>query len=273
MMKEKNLFGLIGKKLGHSLSPEIHEKIFEGLNIKGNYSLYELDENSVSKGIESFKLLGYKGVNVTIPYKEEVIKTLDYISEDAKNIGAVNTIAFKNGRVEGYNTDYYGFGMLLEENNIIVEDKKVVVLGNGGASKAVIQYLKDKKARDIYLVSRRCKESEEVDGVHIINYEILESLNGGDVIINCTPVGMYPNIEGTPVKERIIKEFSSAVDLIYNPMETEFLALGKKNGLNIANGLLMLVGQAVKAEEIWNDISIDKDTIMKVYEFLLNNFK
>ena len=102
MMKEKNLFGLIGKKLGHSLSPEIHEKIFEGLNIKGNYSLYELDENSVSKGIESFKLLGYKGVNVTIPYKEEVIKTLDYISEDAKNIGAVNTIAFKNGRVEGY---------------------------------------------------------------------------------------------------------------------------------------------------------------------------
>ena len=272
-MKEKNLFGLIGKKLGHSLSPEIHEKIFEGLNIKGNYSLYELDEDSVIKGIESFKLLGYKGVNVTIPYKEEVIKALDYISEDAKNIGAVNTIAFKNGRLEGYNTDYYGFGMLLEENNIVVKDKKIVVLGNGGASKAVIQYLKDEKAKDIYLVSRRCKESEEINGVHIINYEMLENLDGGDVIVNCTPVGMYPNVKGTPVKERIIRGFNAAVDLVYNPMETEFLALGRKNGLNTANGLLMLVGQAVKAEEIWNDVSIDKDTIIKVYKFLINNFK
>ena len=272
-MKEKNLFGLIGKKLGHSLSPEIHEKIFEGLNIKGNYSLYELDEDSVIKGIESFKLLGYKGVNVTIPYKEEVIKALDYISEDAKNIGAVNTIAFKNGRLEGYNTDYYGFGMLLEENNIVVKDKKIVVLGNGGASKAVIQYLKDEKAKDIYLVSRRCKESEEINGVHIINYEMLENLDGGDVIVNCTPVGMYPNVKGTPVRESIIRGFNAAVDLVYNPMETEFLALGRKNGLNTANGLLMLVGQAVKAEEIWNDVSIDKDTIIKVYKFLINNFK
>lgn len=272
-MKEKNLFGLIGEKLGHSLSPEIHEKILEGLNIKGNYSLYELDKDSVVKGIESFKLLGYKGVNVTIPYKEEVIKTLDYISEDAKNIGAVNTIAFKNGRVEGYNTDYHGFAMLLQENNIIVENKRIVVLGNGGASKAVIQYLKDKKSKEIYLVSRRCKKSEEVNGIHIINYEMLEKLDGGDVIINCTPVGMYPNVDKTPVREDVIKKYSSAVDLIYNPMETKFLALGKKNGLSIANGLLMLVGQAVKAEEIWNDISIDMDTIMEVYEFLLDNFK
>lgn len=245
-------YALLGEKLSHSLSPEIHAEIFKALGIKASYTLVETSPT----GIED-ELSKYDGLNVTIPYKTEVMKYLDSLSVEAKKIGAVNTIY----EGKGYNTDYYGFGKMLEINNIPVENQVVYILGTGGASKAVYQYLKDHQAKKIIFVSRNKK------GKHIINYDVLKE-KSGDLIINTTPVGMYPKTEVSPLKRNVIKEFKFAVDLIYNPFETEFLKLAKAEGLKTTNGLYMLVGQAVKAEEIWQNRVIKDDLINKIHKIL-----
>ena len=245
-------YALLGEKLSHSLSPEIHEEIFKALGINASYTLVEVSPEGIKEEISK-----YDGLNVTIPYKTEVIKYLSEISKEAKAIGAVNTI-YGN---KGYNTDYFGFGKMLEINNIPVKNHRVVILGTGGASKAVHQYLKDHQAKEITFVSRGKV------GENIINYDTLKDVTG-DLIINTTPVGMYPNVEKSPVTQDVLKKFNFAVDLIYNPAETKFLKLAKTQGLRTTNGLYMLVGQAVKAEEIWQKKAIADDLINKIHEML-----
>jgi shikimate dehydrogenase len=169
----------------------------------------------------------------------------------------VNTI-YKN---KGYNTDYYGFGKMLEINEIPVKGQVVYILGTGGASKAVHQYLIDHHAKEVMFVSRRKR------GEHIINYDALRE-KSGDLIVNTTPVGMYPKIDESPVSKEVIKNFKYAVDLIYNPFETKFLELAKAENLITTNGLYMLVGQAVKAEEIWQNKVISDELINKIHEML-----
>ena len=148
-------YGLIGEKLSHSLSPKIHKKVFKLLSIEGGYKLFEIPKYNIKNLGLSLKTLGIKGVNVTIPYKKEVLNQLDYISNEAKHIGAINTIKLVDNKLYGYNTDYFGFGMLLEVNEIEVKDKVVVVLGNGGASKAINAYLLDNNVKKLYLVDRK----------------------------------------------------------------------------------------------------------------------
>jgi len=245
-------YALLGEKLGHSLSPEIHEEIFKTIGFKATYTLVETSTEGIKE-----EIIKYDGLNVTIPYKTEVIKYLGTLSKEAEEIGAVNTI-YQN---KGYNTDYYGFGKMLEINSIPVKDQVVYILGTGGASKAVHQYLKDHQAKKIIFVSRSKK------GKSIIDYDVLKKRTG-DLIINATPVGMYPNIKKSPVSENVIEKFKFAVDLIYNPFETEFLRLAKKEGLKRTNGLYMLVGQAVKAEEIWQGKEISDDLIDKIHNKL-----
>lgn len=245
-------YALLGEKLSHSLSPEIHEEIFKYLGIEASYALVETSPLGIKKEISK-----YDGLNVTIPYKTEVIKYLEGLSKEAEAIGAVNTI----NQNKGYNTDYYGFGKMLEINNIPVKNQAVYILGTGGASKAVDQYLKDHEAKEIIFVSRSKK------GKAMINYDALENVSG-DLIINTTPVGMYPKMNESPVSREVIKGFKYAVDLIYNPFETKFLKLAKAESLITTNGLYMLVGQAVKAEEIWQNRVIGDDLINKIYKIL-----
>jgi len=245
-------YALLGEKLSHSLSPEIHEEIFKALGINASYTLVEVSPEGIKEEISK-----YDGLNVTIPYKTEVIKDLKSLSDEAKKIGAVNTIH----RNKGYNTDYYGFGKMLEIKGIPVKDQVVYILGTGGASKAVFQYLKDHQVKEIIFVSRSKK------GKNMINYDDLIE-KSGDLIINTTPVGMYPKIDESPVIKEVIKKFKYAVDLIYNPFETKFLRLAKAEGLITTNGLYMLVGQAVKAEEIWQKRVISDDLINKIHEML-----
>lgn len=264
------LFGLIGEKLGHSISPAIHSKLYKILNMDANYDLFEIEKENLEINFKALIEKRVKGLNVTIPYKVDIMKYLDEISVEANKIGAVNTICFKNSKVIGHNTDYHGFGRMLEKNNIPVKDKKIVVLGAGGAAKAVIQYFIDNNAKDILLVSRnKERASEAFKDVKIIDYSELKALQQGDVIVNCTPCGMYPKIENSPVDENCIGEFSSAVDLIYNPKETLFLKYAREKGIKAVNGLYMLVGQAIAAEELWNDITIDEAVVDKIYNELL----
>lgn len=263
----KGLYGLLGEKLSHSFSPQIHSLIFEALEIEGHYQLFEVNKESLRDAIAGFKALKVKGVNVTIPYKVDVMKYLDDISKEGKNIGAINTICFKDGRTIGYNTDYYGFGMMMRKFNIDIEKKNVTILGTGGSAKAVLQYLIDNGARDISFATRNVEEGRnKFKDFNIVAYEEIRSLIDQDIVINCTPSGMYPKLDNSPLGKDEISRFKVAVDLIYNPRETLFLKYAREQGLQGVNGLYMLVGQAVKAEELWNCLEIKESIVDKIYE-------
>lgn len=267
-------FGLFGEVLGHSLSPKIHKIIFEKLNIDGTYNLFEIKKESFHKAIDSVKTLNIKGVNVTIPYKEEVIDQVDFISPEARRIGAINTVKIIDDKAFGYNTDYFGFGYMIYKGKVQIKDNDFYVLGAGGAAKAVISYLEDNKAKSINLVSRdkiEAKKKFKNFNINIIDYNELKNKNGY-CIINTTPVGMYPNISFSPVEKDILKNFKFAMDIVYNPLETKFLKMAKELELKCVDGLYMLVGQGVKAQEIWNDISIDDEILDLIYQDIKNYF-
>lgn len=270
-----NIYGLIGGKLGHSFSPQIHDIILKKLNLKGTYNLFEVKEEELKHKIQNLKAQGAKGVNVTIPYKTKVMQYLHSISREAEKIGAVNTIDFKNGVLTGYNTDYYGFGAALKNSNININNKTAVILGTGGASKAVVQYLMDNNINEVIFVSRDFQKAAAIgtENFKIICYEELDKLKCGDIIINCTPCGMYPDAAKSPVDKQVLSKFSTAVDLIYNPLDTLFLKQASELGLKTSNGLYMLVAQAVASQEIWQNTKIDKAVVIEIYEIIKNTIK
>ena len=269
-----DFYGLIGEKLPHSLSPKIHNTLFKALNIEGAYKLFEVEKEDLGKAIDSLKILKIKGVNVTIPYKQDVMKYLDFISEEAKKIGAVNTIYLNNGKLYGYNTDYFGFGTIIKNNDIKIKDSIAMVLGNGGAAKAVINYLLDEGIKKIYLVSRKGKGSSGYDDnrIECKSYDEITHIKG-DILINSTPLGMYPHMDETAVHEDIISNFDALIDLIYNPKETKFLKIGKTLNKKVCGGIDMLVGQAIKAEEIWQESTLNDDVTQELYSMFQDEFK
>lgn len=262
-----DLYGLIGKKLLHSFSPEIQNVILNELGLAGVYDLFEVEEVNLKNLLDDLKQRNAIGINVTVPYKTSVMLYLDSISPEALKIGAVNTIKFTDGILKGYNTDYFGIGATLIHNNIEVKNKNVVVLGTGGASKAVVQYLIDNQINNITYVSRTPKESYNNSwDLNTISYDDLDLINSRDIIINCTPVGMYPNIKNTPVNKNILSKFDTAIDLIYNPGETVFLRYAAQLGLKIINGLYMLTAQAIASQEIWQNIKIDEEKSSHIFK-------
>lgn len=269
-------FGLIGESLGHSFSPIIHNKIFEKTKILGNYQLFEMKRQNLGKAIHDFNISNLRGLNVTIPYKIECIKYIDGISKEAEKIGAVNTIKFESGKAIGYNTDYLGIDMTMKKYNVDIKDKNVVVLGYGGASGAVIQYLLDKAAKEIIVAGRNMDKMMAIGKLKdykLINVRDVLMLKDQDIIINCTPCGMYPNIDECPVEENALSNFSVAFDLIYNPSKTKLLKISEKKGLKAVNGLYMLVGQAISSEEIWNDVKIPQNLTDEIYESIKNELR
>lgn len=268
-----NFYGLLGEKLKHSFSPEIHSLVFKDLKTQDAYKLFEVEKDNLDGFVESVKLLGVKGFNITIPYKEDIIKYLDDIAIEAKEIGAVNTVIIQDGKLKGFNTDYYGFGMLLEKNQIDVGGTTCTLLGYGGACKSSLQYLLDNGAKKIYIATRNPEKYNELntEKVEFISYKNLYKIKG-DIIINTTPIGMYPNTGVSPVDEDIISNYIAVVDLIYNPEITEFLRIGINQNKKSVNGLLMLVGQAIAAEEIWNSTKINDECIDEIYKIMKKKF-
>lgn len=262
--------GLIGKSLGHTASPAIHEKIYQIMGITGTYDVLEMSPDSLAENLKRLAQDGYTGCNVTIPYKRDVIPYLTDISREARIIGAVNTIYFTDEGVFGYNTDYGGFGRSLEQAGIGVAGRDCVVLGTGGAARAIIQYLADKNAKSITVVSRLPHSKIEFDdftkkiGASEIDYQSFETLHAGDVLVNCTPVGMFPHIDGCPVSETCIMAFPAVVDLIYNPKDTELLKMARRHGARTLNGMYMLVAQAVGSEEIWMGREISSSVVEQI---------
>ena len=254
-------FGLLGARLGHSLSPQIHQEVFRQLGIEATYELIEVPTEKLADKVAELRK-NYRGLNVTIPHKVAVMASLDYIADEAGAIGAVNTILFKDGRASGFNTDYFGFARLLEHNGLVPEGKDVCVLGTGGASRAILQCVKDMRAQSITVISRVIENAPEDIRAHytVKTYEDLKALDG-DLLINCTPVGMFPNVEASPVDGAVMEHFAAAVDIIYNPAETKFMKLARQQGKPAVNGLFMLVAQAVAADEIWLERKLDAGLI------------
>lgn len=243
-------YGLIGETLTHSLSPQLHKEIYKRAGIPAAYKNFPLPSSKIEQATEAIRVLSISGSNVTIPYKEAVMPFLDEIDPTAENLGVVNTILNTDGHLKGYNTDYEGFGLLFTRRNWTLKDKHVTVLGTGGSSKMVVQYVKDHGAASITLVSRTPKETDEKGLVTYRTYDNLKDLKG-DFLINTTPVGMYPNTASSPVPEAVIEDFKACIDLIYNPLETVFLKMARDNDTPAVNGLEMLIGQAIKSVEIW----------------------
>ena len=234
-------YALIGKQLSHSFSPMIHREIYKDFDICAEYELLEVKEEELGDVIERLRKKEFSGLNVTIPYKKEIIKYLDELSEEAEAIGSVNTIALVHGKIIGYNTDYFGFYQSVLNYNIEVKGKHCFVLGTGGAALAVYKALKDLGGYVRY-VSRNPKNED------MISYRRLEE-EQIDVLVNTTPIGMYPNVEECPVTDKVIQKAKYVMDIIFNPLQTVLL----KKADSTMNGLDMLVGQAIKAEEIWQN--------------------
>ena len=256
-------FGLIGEKLPHSFSKILHNTAFEVLNLNYEYELYEIDVDTAQNIKDFMKKNNLDGINVTIPYKRTVMDGLDFISEEAEKIGAVNTIKNINGKLYGYNTDYYGFMYQLNVNNVEINNSRVVILGSGGASKAVISCVKDLGAKEVYLVSRNKSDKQAKNDVNLIDYEDLKEIKA-QVIVNTTPVGMYPKDDFSPVNEDIIKNFDYVIDVVYNPLKTKFMEIGENLGKKTCGGIEMLIMQGLKSEEIWNDFVISKEDTNKI---------
>lgn len=244
-------YGLIGEKLTHSFSKEIHAKI-------GNYP-YELLEIPREKLSEFLALKNFRAVNVTIPYKEAVIPFLNDISAEAKKIGAVNLIVNKNGALYGYNTDYYGAKRMIERADIQVKGKKALILGSGGTKKTLYAVLSDLGAKEILIVSR--KKSDDA-----ITYEEATYLhNDAEIIANATPVGMFPSIDDMPIDPDCFKNLSGVIDVIYNPLTTRLIESVQARGIPRTNGLYMLAAQAVRAYSLVKDIPTDESLCESVY--------
>ncbi len=247
-------YGLLGEHLVHSYSKIIHEYIFNSLNIEADYSLIECDINQLNYYIDELKNGKYDGFNVTIPYKKEIIKYLDILDDKALKIGSVNTIYIMDNKVIGTNTDYDGFLETIKINNINVFNKECYIMGTGGASLAINSVLKD-LGGNCHFVSRNPKSNQ-------VGYSELEN-SKIDVLVNTTPVGMYPNINECLIDEKLLKNINVVIDIIFNPKKTKLLERANSN----INGITMLIYQAIKAEEIWQKRIINID-INKLEEML-----
>ncbi len=244
------LYGLIGYPLGHSFSKKYFTEKFEKEKIDGcSYESFPIES------IDKFPQLlldnpNLQGINVTIPYKVEVMKYLDELDASAEEIGAVNCIKREEGKLTGYNTDAYGFAKSIKPF-LAKQHEKALILGTGGASKA-IEYVLKQLGVTCFFVSRIKKEDEPNSlSYEELNHHVMETCK---LIVNCSPVGTFPNIDQAPaIPYNFITSEHFLYDLVYNPIETEFLKRGKQKGAIVLNGLPMLENQAEEAWRIWNE--------------------
>ena len=242
--------GLLGRTLGHSYSPQIHSQL-------GSYD-YRLFEKEPEE-LEDFLQNGdFTGLNVTIPYKKDVIPFLDELSPRAKALGAVNTIVRRNGKLIGHNTDYFGFETMLLSTGVSLRGKKALVCGSGGASNTACAVLEAHGA-NVIVLSRTGKD----------NYQNLNRHSDAALIVNATPVGMYPNVEASPIEDlAAFPMLEGVLDLVYNPARTSILLKAEALGIPCVNGLRMLVAQAKESAEWFTGEPIDDSCIERIFNRL-----
>lgn len=243
-------YGLIGGKLSHSHSPAIHKQL-GGYD----YALYEL----APEGLEPFlRRRDIGGLNVTIPYKRAVLPYCDRLGPVAQRTGSVNTLVFREGKIAGYNTDYDGFLHLAKRAGVEFAGKKIVVLGSGGTFSTVCAAVQDAGAKEIVVISRGGTD----------NYDTLGRHADADVLVNTTPVGMYPNIEASPVSLAAFPRLSGVLDVVYNPLRTRLILEAQERAIPCAGGLAMLVAQAHAAAQRFLGEEIPESRIEEILQAL-----
>lgn len=256
-------YGLIGEHLGHSFSKQIQTRIAEIENVKDyDYQLVELDKEEFKEFMEK---KDFKGINVTIPYKKDVIPYLDEMDESAKAIGAVNTIINVDGKLKGYNTDFGGFLYMVKAHNVHMEGKKVLIIGNGGACAAVKAVCKHENAKDIVIVSRSANRGA-------IGYdEMYTSHLDADIVVNTSPVGMFPNIANAPIDVSWFHKLECVLDVVYNPILTRLCFEAQEADIKRVIGLEMLIAQAKYTFEIFENMSFDDSIIDEIKKEMLKD--
>lgn len=243
-------YGLIGEKLSHSYSQIIHEQLGSH-----PYDLVELAQSELALFMQK-KM--FEGINVTIPFKQAVIGFCDVVDERAAKIGTVNTIVNRAGKLIGYNTDYMGFAYLLDCNNIVVSGKNVLILGSGATANTVRAVIDD-RGGNVTLVSRNPIETQ-------ISYSKAYTQIDTNILVNTTPVGMYPRCNELSFNIELLTKLDTVVDVIYNPKETALLKSARERGFVAVNGVNMLIAQAFHASEFFLGKSLDKDKIIEIHQ-------
>ena len=254
-------YALLGEKLGHSLSPNLHKSIYRQLEIDdASYRSVELSGDGLKSFFSGFRVGGFDGVNITIPHKSTVIPLLDEVEQKAKLLNAVNCINRQSNKLVGYNTDVQGFDYTLRKNSIEIENNNFVIVGAGGAAQAVAAVLAEGNAKNIFIVNRTPEKAEilkkliaEINSeasTKIVEAAQLNELSI-DCVVNTTSLGMHPDIKDQPIRDFEFSDNMVAIDLIYNPLQTKFLKTAAKQGATPINGIQMLVAQAVYSLEIW----------------------
>ena len=275
-------FGILGYPVGHSLSPQMYRAAFESAGLI-NYSYIHLSvqPGKLYMSVEGLKGLGFRGVNVTIPHKTTISAFLDAIDSDAMVIGAVNTVVNDGGMLTGYNTDVAGFLSALKEANFLPEDSHAVILGAGGAARAILWGLCKRKAEYITIGARNPQKAQalandflpygHVEGLDWNSNEFKEYLQTADILINTTPLGMYPEIDAMPpVDLKLLPEGALVYDIIYNPTETKLIRTAKELCFPTLDGLSMLLLQGKESYRLYTgeipDIEVMEKTLRKILQ-------
>lgn len=276
--------GLIGDPVEHSMSPAMHNSAFKDSGLYYIYLPFKVKKEQLERAILGIKALNIKGINVTIPHKISVIPFLDELDPLAEKIGAVNTIINNNGVLKGYNTDAHGFLKAMSERGISPEGKRIVILGAGGASRAISFILADKGA-SLVILNRKLELDqavelaasisrtfgEEIKALELNEPNLEQALGNSDILVNATSVGMSPNVDKTIVPSGLLKADLIVFDIVYNPLKTKLLAEAEAAGAGVISGLEMLVWQGALAFEMWTGLKASLETMRKAAIRVLKN--
>ncbi|MEJ5284641.1 MAG: shikimate dehydrogenase [Brevinematia bacterium] len=280
---ETSLYCIFGNPVKHSFSPYIHNAAFRHLNLNSVYLAFEV--SNIEEALKAVKTLGIKGCSITIPFKSDVINYLDEISDIASLIGAVNTIVNKDGKLSGTNTDTYGFYKALS-NAIDITDKNIAIFGSGGSARAgIFSLFYYSNPSKVYIIARNKEKRETIKEEiisslkkigkniekNLLSWDIKDwkDINGIDVIVNTTPLGMHPDIDSSILNKEEIPEGKVVMDIVYNPVMTKFLTFAQERKCKIINGLEMLLQQGMKQFELWTGFnapeSIMREELNKIF--------
>ena len=263
-------YAVLGDPIDHSLSPNIHNAAFRHLKLDHSYIAYKISAGELAAGIDSLKKIKIAGFNVTIPHKIEIMKFLDDMDTTSKVIGAVNTVSNENGKLKGYNTDMIGFLDPIKKKNLTIKDSHVLLLGAGGAARAIVTAMIKEKASKITIVNRTQENANKLadfakkiggnaDAVSI--QKANELIGDYKFIINSTSIGMKN--EPSPISTRNISKNSVVYDIVYQPINTDLIKKSKENGATIIYGYEMLLSQAACSFEIWHKMEAPYDVMKK----------
>ena len=263
-------FAVIGDPIDHSLSPNIHSAAFRELNLDSSYIGYRIPKGELEGGIEGLKKIKINGFNITIPHKIEMMKYLDKMDESCSIIGAVNTVVNNEGVLKGYNTDMDGFLEPLKKRNITIQNSKVLLLGAGGAARAIVAGIAKEKAANIDIVNRTIEKANNLSefarklglSAKVKKIESIDTtIEDYDIIINATSIGLKD--EPSPISFEGINEKTVVYDIVYTPMNTDFIKKAKLKNAIIIYGYEMLLGQATRAFEIWHEMKAPYNAMKK----------